>query len=233
MSHESAGGRDSTHPVHDSEVEPEVEVESGAKVEPEAEVQHTRTWPPLDNEDPTPPPPRPSLSDQTKPPVLRKIPAPGPVKVARALWMLSFVLGAAAVFIAFLSGDTLRFELTEILSRLAPGYDADAVTSLVDLIYWASLGGLGLIIAIEAVLLAFLMNRRGGARWVQLPMLVLHAGGVLVASAFLGIGDWGVVIELLLVAGFVVAFAGWILCLFQRAHRWFRIKDQAEPAALD
>ncbi len=43
-----------------------------------------------------PPPPRPVMSDQTKPPVLRKIPVPKVVKVARTLWLLSFVLSGAA-----------------------------------------------------------------------------------------------------------------------------------------
>jgi hypothetical protein len=223
MAHDSGGNRDSTHPVDDD----------GPQVRKSADVEHRTFIPLVDDEDATPPPPRPSMSDQTKPPVLRKIPPPWPVKTARALWMLSFALGAAGVFIGFLSGDTLRDELTVILGRLAPGYDADAVASLVGAIYWSSLGGMGLIIAIEAVLLGFLMNRRGGARWVQLLVLVLHAGALLVASAFLAIGDWGGLIELLLVGGFLVAFAGWILCLFPRAHRWFRIKHEAEPAALD
>lgn len=226
MADESGGSRDSAHPVDDDD-DVEAEVETGAGVEP------TPVRPLLGDEDGAPPPARPTMSDQRKPPVLRTYPAPGVVKTARALWIFSFVIGGAAVFIAFLSGETLIAELTEVLARLAPGYDADAVTSLVDLIYWASLGGLGLIIAIEAILLAILLNRRGGARWVQLPVLIIHAGAVLVGSAFLGIGDWGALIEVLLVAGFVIAFAGWVLTLFPSAQRWFRIRDEAQLLALD
>jgi hypothetical protein len=227
MVDESGGRRDSTHPVRDAEAEGEAGAESRDAVEPR------RPRSAFDDDQQPPPPPRPSLSDERKPPVLRKIPAPRPVKVGRALWLISFVLGGAAVFIAFLSGDTLMAELTDVLGRLAPGYSDEEVAALVDVIFWSSLGGLGLIIAIEAILLAMIMNQRGGARWLQLPLLILHAGAVFVGSAFLAIGDWGALIEILLVAGVVVAFAGWVLTLLPRAHRWFRMKDQTEPVPLD
>lgn len=189
--------------------------------------------PPGPDEDPVPPPARPPLSNETKPPVLRKIPMPRVVKTARTLWLTSFVLGGAAVFIAFLSHETLVAELTETLGRLAPGYDEDEVGTLVDAVYWSSVAGLGVIITIEAVLLGVLLNRRGGVRWAQFPVLVLHAGAVLLGTAFLGIGDWGVVVELLLLAGFVLAFVGWVLCLFPRAHRWFRAADESQRRPLD
>ena len=173
------------------------------------------------------------MSDDTKPPVLRKIPVPRIVKVARTFWVVSFVLGGAAVFIAFLSRDTLIVELTETLGRLAPGYDPAEVESLVNIVYWASVVGLALVITIEAVLLAFILNRRGGARWLQLLVLALHAGVVLVASAFIAIGDWALVIELLILAGLALAVVGWVLCIVPQANRWFRLKDEAQSAALD
>ena len=189
--------------------------------------------PRVDEDDSTPPPARPPMSDDTKPPVLRKIPLPRIVKVARTFWVVSFVLGGAAVFIAFLSRDTLIVELTETLGRLAPGYDPAEVESLVNVVYWASIVGLALVITIEAVLLAFILNRRGGARWLQLLVLALHAGVVLVASAFIAIGDWALVIELLILAGLALAVVGWVLCIVPQANRWFRLKDEAQSAALD
>src|SRR5688500_7059376 len=109
MVDESGGRRDSTHPVRDAEAEDEGGAESPEAVEPR------RTGSAFGDDQIPPPPPRPSLSDERKPPVLRKIPAPRPVKVGRALWMISFVLGGAAVFIAFVSGDTLMAELTDVL----------------------------------------------------------------------------------------------------------------------
>ncbi len=242
MAYDSRGDRDSKHPIDDAEAQVGADAEVSADAEAAAHAEAGRVAPDaepmrvpplLDDEDPTPPPPRPTMSDQTKPPVLKPIPTPRPIKIARTLWIVSFALGGAAIFIAFLSAETLIAELTVVLGRLSPGYDADAVASLVNGIFWGNLGGLGLIIAIEAILLAVLLNRRGGARWAQLPVLVVHTGALLAASAFLAIGDWGGLVELLLVAGLVVAFAGWVLCLFPQANRWLRMKDQAQLAALD
>jgi hypothetical protein len=215
------GDRDSQPPVDD------------ADERVSARSERMPLAPPRDDDDGPPPPPRPSMSDDTKPPVLRKIPVPKVVKAARTLWILSFVLGGAAVFIAFISRVTLTDELTETIGRLAPGYSEGDVSALVDLVYWLSIAGLGLVITIEAVLLGFVMNRRGGARWVQLPVLALQTGAVLVASAFITVGDWGALVELLLLAGLALAVVGWILCLVGPAHRWFRMKDESQLAAFD
>ncbi|WP_188742918.1 hypothetical protein [Agromyces bauzanensis] len=199
---------------------------------PQAERRMPLRPPSLDDAAP-PPPPRPPLTDETKPPVLRAIPTPGVVRTARTLWILSFVLGGAAVFIAFLGRDGIVDELTERLGRLAPGYDADEIASLVDVVYWSSIAGLGLIITIEAVLLGSLMKRRGGARWLQLIVLVLHAGAALVGSAFLAIGDRALLMAALLMVGFVLCVVAWGLCLAPAANRWFRMLDEAQRAALD
>jgi hypothetical protein len=183
--------------------------------------------------DPTPPPARPPMSDDTKPPVLRKIPVPRVVKLARTLWIFSFVLGGAAVLIAFLSHQTLTAELTTTLGRLTPGYSEDEVATFVDIAYWSCIAGLGVVITAEAILLGFVLNRRGGARWLQLLILVLHVVVVVVALAFLAIGDWGALVALLLPSGLVLAVTGWVLCLVGPANRWFRLKDEGQAAALD
>jgi hypothetical protein len=94
------GDRDSQPPVDD------------ADERVPARAERMPLAPPRDDDDGPPPPPRPVMSDDTRPPVLRKIPVPKVVKVARTLWVLSFVLGGAAVFIAFISRDTLIAELT-------------------------------------------------------------------------------------------------------------------------
>ncbi|WP_448004190.1 hypothetical protein [Agromyces bauzanensis] len=215
------GERESDRPVDDAG-------EQGSQAEPRMPLR-----PPSLDEDDLPPPPRPPLTDETKPPVVRPIPTPGVVRIARTFWILSFVLGGAAVFIAFLGRDGIVDELTERLGRLAPGYDADEIASLVDVVYWSSIAGVGLIITIEAVLLGSLMNRRGGARWLQLIVLFLHAGAALVGSAFLAIGDRALLVAALLMAGFALCVVAWGLCLAPAASRWFRMRDEAQRAALD
>lgn len=183
--------------------------------------------------DPTPPPARPPMSDDSKPPVLRKIPMPRVIRIARTFWILSFVLGGAAVLITFLSHGSITAELTTTLVRLTPGYTEDEVATFVDVVYWSSIAGLGLVITSEAILLAFILNRRGGARWWQLLVLVLHVVVVVVALAFIAIGAWGTLVALLLVAGLALAVIGWVLCLLGPAGRWFRLKDEVQAAALD
>ena len=204
----------------------------GTRPQDASEARRMPLAPPREGDDGAPPPPpRPPLSDDTKPPVLREIPVPRSIKVARSFWFLDFALTMAAVLISFLTHDALNAELEETLGRLAPGYDDEQVTSLVNLVYWSSIAGLGVVILIEAVLLGVMLKRRGGARWLQLVALILHAGVVLVATAFLAIGDWGVVAELLMLVGLALAIVAWVLSLVPSAHRWFRMKDEAQLAA--
>jgi len=244
MAETSGGSRESRHGGGETQADAgaggEVESEAGPEVDgdaasdgsdtPPPELADSRFRDPYDD-DPTPPPARPVMSDQTKPPILRKFPAPRSIKAARTFWLLSFVLSGAGVFLAFLSHASVTDELTEVLGRLAPSYDESSIDSLVDVIYWSCVAGLAVIIAVEASLLAVMLNRRSGARWIQLVLLCLHAGVVLVASAFLSTGDWGALIELLLLVGFVAALAAWVLSLVPSAHRWFRMKDETQ--ALD
>ena len=96
--------------------------------------------------------------------------------------------GAFGVLLAFLSHAAVTTELTEVIGRLSPTYDESEVDALVDVVYWTSLAGMGIVVAVEAALLAFMMNRRGGARWLLLIALVLQGGVVLMGSAFLAVG---------------------------------------------
>jgi len=233
----------SKHPEHDLEGaddepldaadEADEADEAGAPRETDPDDPRYRPLVPDDDPDSVPPPARPVMSDQTRPPVLRPVPPPRSIRTSRSLWLLSFVLSAFGVLVAFLSHEAVTTELTELIGRLSPTYDESEVDSLVNLVYWASLAGLAIVVAVEAALLAFVMNRRGGARWLQLIVLVLHAAVVLMGSAFLAVGAVAVPVELLLVAGFVVAFAAWVCSLAPSAHRWFRMKDEAQLAALD
>lgn len=196
-------------------------------------ASHGRAAATHDDEDFTPPPARPELSDQTRPPVFRPIPPPRTVTWARALWFASFAFNAVGVLIAFLSYDAIRTQLRETLLRVAPNYDETSIEGLVDTIFWSSLAILGIVLVLEAVLLGFIMNRRGGARWLQLPVLVVHAGAVLVGSAFLAVSELGVLVEPLLISGFLLAGGGWILELLRPSHRWFRLRDESQAARAD
>jgi hypothetical protein len=178
------------------------------------------------------PPERPPLVDERRPPVLKAVPPPRSVRVSRALWLISFTAAAAAMLIAFLSHESIAAELEETLLRLSPGYDESRISTLVDVIYWACIAGLGVVVTLEAILLAMILNRRGGARWGQLVLLLVHAGVALVGSAFLTVTEFGLLVEVLLIGGFGCALAGWIAGLFPSAAHWFRTAGEVQPATL-
>jgi hypothetical protein len=188
----------------------------------------------LDDDDEGPPPPeRPVMSDRRRPPVRKPVPPPWPIPTARILWFASFALDAAAMLVAFLGRDAIEAQLEETLLRVAPTYDQTSIGSLVDGIYWASIAVLGIVVALEAVLLAFLLNRRGGVRWIQLAVLVLHAVAATAALAFLTVAEFGILVEALVLGGFVVAVVAWVFPLLPSAHRWFRTKGERHPAPAD
>lgn len=184
------------------------------------------------DDDLAPPPERPSLSDERRPPVLKIVPPPRSVKTSRVLWLLSFTAAAAAILIAFLSHESIAAELEETLLRLAPGYDESSISSLVDGIYWTCIAGLGVVVTVEAILLAMLLNRRGGVRWVQLPLLLLHAGAAIVGSAFLTVFEFGLLVAALLLGSLALALSAWISSLFPGANRWFRTRGEVQTATL-
>lgn len=184
------------------------------------------------DDDLAPPPARPTLSDDRPPPVLKIVPPPRSVKTSRVLWLLSFTAVAAAMLIAFLSHEPIAAELEETLLRLSPGYDEASISSLVDVIYWTSLASLGVVVTVEAILLAMMLNRRGGARWVQLPLLLLHAGAAIAGSAFLTVTEFGLIVAALLLVSLVLALAAWVASLLPGANRWFRTRGEVRPASL-
>lgn len=185
------------------------------------------------DDDPTPPPARPVMSNRSGPPISRRSPPPRSIRAARVAWLTSFALGGIGVLVAFLSRTSVTAELTREITRLAPSRDEISIDSLVAGIYRACMAGLGLVIAIEAILLTAMLKQRTGARWAQLALLFLHAGVALVASAFLAVGDWGELIEPLIIAGFLAALAGWLLSLVPAARRWFRMRDETQPMTFD
>ena len=83
----------------------------------------------------------------------------------------------------------------------------------------------------EAILLAVLMSRRGGVRWIQLPVLAVHAVAVVGALAFLTVTEFGLLVEVLVLGAFALAVAAWVLPLLPSAHRWFRTEREAQVAS--
>ncbi|AUI50188.1 hypothetical protein [Arthrobacter crystallopoietes] len=172
-------------------------------------------------------PPRPQLSDRTPPPIGQALPPTGMVKAARSLWLLSFLLGAVAIAFAYLSRDHRLERLREIVAEVDPAQDEATVDAVAALVHWGSLGALALIIVVEALLLRGLMRRRGGIRWVQLVVLLIHGGAAVLTDAFLvAPGEGEMYLRWMLVAQLVLASAALLVSLLPGADAWFRAKHE-------
>lgn len=149
------------------------------------------------------------------------------VKAARSLWLLSFLLGAVAIAFAYLSSDARLERLREIVTEVDPAQDEATVDAVAALVHWGSLGALALIILVEALLLRALMRRRGGIRWAQLVVILLHGGAAVLADAFLvAPGEGDMYLRWVLVAQVVLACAALVVSLLPGADTWFRAEHE-------
>ena len=131
------------------------------------------------------PPPRPGLSHAAPAPIAVVPPAPGTVRHARTLWLLSFAAGVGVLVGSFLSKDGHLQRLHGVVAGMAPGGDGNAVTTAAGIVFWGSLAALLVMVLLEAAMLGVVMGRQGWARWVLLPLLAGHALVMMVAAAFL------------------------------------------------
>ena len=190
--------------------------------------------PRVDEDDSTPPPARPPMSDDTKPPVLRKIPVPrsrqgradvlGPElrpRRSRRVHRLP-VTGhahrrahrdARPARAGVRSCTRWRRSSTSSTGRASPGSD------------WSSRSR-----RCSSRSSSTAAGEPGGcscSSWCCTPVWCSWRR----RSSRSAIG--AVVVELLILAGLALAVVGWVLCIVPPANRWFRLKDEAQSAALD
>ncbi|WP_457963420.1 hypothetical protein M1E17_18565 [Arthrobacter sp. D1-29] len=141
--------------------------------------------------------------------------------------MLSFLCGLAVLAAAFFSRDAHLERLRGVVDQMAPGAEADALTTSVAIVFWGSVGTLLLVILLEAMTLGSAMNQRGWARWVMIPLLLGHVGAMLVAGSFLvPANDSGSYVVLLWAAQLLLAFAGLVLLFLPSSAAWFRSRQR-------
>jgi hypothetical protein len=170
-----------------------------------------------------PPPPRPGLSYSRPAPILVVPPAPGSIILARTFWLVSFVAGLAVIVGSFLTRDSHLERLRTVVDQMAPGGDANAVTTATGVVFWGSLSALVLMMVLQASLLAAVSARRGWARWLLILLLAGQAGVMAMAAAFLvPEGDAGSYVVLLWGAQLLLAFIGVLMLLLPSASRWFK-----------
>jgi hypothetical protein len=174
---------------------------------------------------PPQPPPRPGLSYAGPAPIVVIPPTPRSVRLARTVWLLSFVAGLAVLVGTFVTRTSHLERLRTVVEEMAPGGDANAVTTSAAIVFWGSLSGSLLVILFQAAMLAVVSARHAWARWL---MGLLLAGQVLVmvfAAAFLvPEGDAGRNVLLLWGAQPVLAFVGLMAFFMPSAGRWLKAK---------
>jgi hypothetical protein len=170
-----------------------------------------------------PPPPRPGLSYAAPAPIIVIPPTPRSISLARGLWLLSLVAGLAVVAGSFLTRTSHLERLRSVVDRMAPGGNADAVTTSTAVVFWGSLSALLLLILLQAAFVTAFSGRRGGARWVLIPLLAAQVVVMAVVTAFLvPEGDAGTYVVLLWGAQLLLGFAGLLALFMPSAGRWFR-----------
>ncbi|MDQ1054828.1 hypothetical protein QE394_002756 [Arthrobacter sp. SORGH_AS 212] len=183
----------------------------------------TGTAPPSGPDAQPSPPPRPGLSYAAPAPIAVVPPVPGAVRLARALWLLSFVAGLTVLVGSFLRRDGHLERLRSVVDGMAPGGDAEAVSTASGIVFWGSVGALLLVILLEAALLGAVLARHNWARWALVPLLAVHAVATLLATAFLmPEGDSANYVMLLWGAQLLLTLVGLVLLFLPASNAWLK-----------
>lgn len=190
----------------------------------------TGTAPPSGPDARPSPPPRPGLSYAAPAPIAVVPPVPGTVRFARTLWLLSFVAGLAVLVGSFLSRDGHLERLRTVVDGMAPGGEAEAVSTASAIVFWGSAGALLLVILLEAALLGAILGRHGWARWALVPLLAVHAVVTLLATAFLmPEGEGANYVMILWGAQLLLALVGLVLLFLPASSAWLKSRRTARP----
>jgi hypothetical protein len=140
--------------------------------------------------------------------------------------LLSFVAGLAVLVGTFFARDSNLERLRAVVEEMAPGGDADAVTTSSAIVFWGSLGALLLVILLEAAAVAAVSARHGWGRWLLIPLLAGHVVATVIAAAFLvPEGDAGSYVVLLWGAQLLLAFVGLVALFMPAAGRWLKFRQ--------
>jgi hypothetical protein len=178
-------------------------------------------------------PPRPEMSDRTPPPATLSRTPTGPVKISRYLWLTSFVIGLAVLAFAFLARNDHIERLSTVIADVEPDRAAETLDTVALIVFWSSLGAIALVILIEALLERAVVRRHRWAQWAQLLVLVVHTGVVLLAGAFIALGNEGLLIAVFLVVQLLLGGMALVVSVLPGSGAWFRAKnepDGSDPA---
>lgn len=172
------------------------------------------------------PPPRPAMSDRTPAPVAQAAEPPPPaLNRSRTLWLLSFLSGLTAVVFAFLGREEHLAGIAEQVRDLDPDRAAGTVDTASQVVLFATMAAIVLVVLLESLLVRRMTARRGGARIALTVLLAVHAVVALVAEAFLTVpGGDGLRDRVVLVAWVALAALAHLVSLAPSVGRWLHTR---------
>lgn len=174
-------------------------------------------------------PPRPEWSPRDPAPIgkIAPEPPPGAMRLAQFLWILSFLAGAACVFVVYLVRESQLEWLRETVREMSLDISPESFDNATSLIFWATVVAVSVVILIEVLLVSLVMLARGWARWIMAVVLLLHLAVAVVAGAFLvPPGDTGPYVFWFLVAQFILALTASIISFLPSSTRWIKSKER-------
>ena len=144
---------------------------------------------------------------------------------------MGLLAGIAAVVIAFYAAEDQRSALQDVLADLLPDENEGTLERIASVLFWATLVAILVVILVESVLLSRMLGRHGGARWLMLLVLAVHAVVAVFADAFLSGGDVGLFLRLLLLAQLLLAGVALIVSFLPGTGPWFRSRRDQQRRA--
>lgn len=171
----------------------------------------------------TTPPPRPGMSYLAPAPIPGRPALPRLLKLARTLWLVSFVAGLGVVVTSFLAREGHVNRVRTLVDQMVPGGQPGAMSTTAAIVFTSSLGSMLLVVFLEAASLWMVLRRRVWLRRVMIVLLLGQIAAAFMMSTFL-VPDanaskyvvllWGVQLPL--------AFAGLVLLFVPSSQAWLR-----------
>jgi hypothetical protein len=188
--------------------------------------------------EPSGPPERPARSAPARPPLSVPVPSPleglvgpvpGVVAASLKLWVTSFIVGALVTGYVIAQRDELLLEIELAVRADDPTITAESLDRVVTVGFYAALGGVLLIMVVEAILALVVRRRQNWARVLLGLVGVLSLPGFYIAQQLLSTDaplqrnyvQLGLALQgLLTLVAVVVMFA-------PSANAWFRVHHRA------
>lgn len=166
------------------------------------------------------PPERPALTGREGPPVVAKLPAPFTVRVSQFFWILSLLVGAAAVVYLFIIRKAHLDDIVAIVREVDGTRAEETYTTVADIISWSLFGVLVAILLVQVTAQVSYANRRRGIRWWMLGTLIAQIGVLFAARELVAFGDRGRPIAVMLAVQIGLVALGFLFAMMPPALRW-------------